>query len=102
MPAYVIADVSVSDPEQYKSYMALSPKAIAEAGGRFLVRGGRTETLEGDWTPGRLVVAEFADMDRARAFYDSALYRQARAERAGATHHFNMIVVEGVDAGAQA
>ena len=102
MPAYVIADVSVSDPEQYKSYMALSPNAVAEAGGRFLVRGGRNEVLEGDWKPGRLVMIEFPAYEQARAFYDSALYRQARDKRAGATHHFNMIVVEGVDAGAAA
>ena len=102
MPAYVIADVSVSDPEQYKSYMALSPRAVTEAGGRFLVRGGRNEALEGDWTPGRLVMIEFPTYEQARAFYDSPLYREARAKRAGATHHFNMVVVEGFDAGAGA
>lgn len=96
MPAYVIADVSVSDPEQYKAYAALSPGAVAAAGGRFLVRGGRSEPLEGGWTPSRLVVIEFPDYDTARSFYDSAPYREARAKRAGATERFDMIVVEGV------
>jgi uncharacterized protein (DUF1330 family) len=96
MPAYVIADVEVSDPEQYKQYMALSPGAVAAAGGRFIVRGGRFEKLEGDWQPKRLVVIEFADYDSARAFYDSEKYRQARDARAGATRQFNMVVVEGV------
>ena len=96
MAAYVIADVKVRDPEQYKQYQALSPGAIAAAGGEFLVRGGRSETLEGDWQPARMVVIRFATYEAARAFYDSALYLEARAKRAGATEHFNMIVVEGV------
>ena len=96
MAAYVIADVQVSDPEQYKQYQALSPGAITAAGGEFLVRGGRSETLEGDWRPARMVVARFPTYEAAKAFYDSALYVEARAKRAGATSHFNMIVVEGV------
>ncbi len=97
MPAYVIADVKVTDPEQYKQYMALSPGAIEAAGGRFLVRGGQHDVFEGDWQPNRLVMVEFADMAAARAFYDSAKYREARAKRAGATEFFNMVVVQGVD-----
>lgn len=99
MAAYVIADVQVSDPEQYKQYQMLSPGAIQAAGGEFLARGGATAVLEGDWQPGRVVVARFDTMDAARAFYDSALYQQARAKRAGATKMFNMIVVEGVAPG---
>jgi uncharacterized protein (DUF1330 family) len=90
----VIADVKVSDPEQYKQYMALSPGAIAAAGGEFVVRGGRHETLEGSWHPNRLVVLRFQSYDAARAFYDSEAYRAARARRAGATEYFNMVVVE--------
>jgi len=97
MPAYVIADVKVTDPEQYKQYMALSPGAIEAAGGRFLVRGGAHEVFEGDWRPTRMVMVEFPDMAAARAFYDSARYREARARRAGATEFFNMVVVQGVD-----
>jgi uncharacterized protein (DUF1330 family) len=97
MPAYVIVDVKITDPEQYKQYMALSPAAIEAAGGRFLVRGGPHEVLEGDWQPSRLVMAEFPDLASARAFYDSARYREARAKRAGATEFFNMVVVPGAD-----
>ncbi|HMN64097.1 MAG: DUF1330 domain-containing protein [Burkholderiaceae bacterium] len=97
MPAYVIADVKVTDPEQYKQYMALSPAAIEAAGGRFLVRGGQHEVFEGNWQPNRMVMVEFPDMAAARAFYDSARYREARAKRAGATEFFNMVVVQGVD-----
>jgi uncharacterized protein (DUF1330 family) len=96
MPAYVIADVEVSDPAKYEGYKALSPGAVAAAGGKFLARGGETAVLEGGWTPARLVVIEFASVAAARAFYDSELYLQARAQRAGATKRFNMVVVQGV------
>ena len=96
MTAYVIANVKVSDPERYKGYTALSPGAVAAAGGRFIVRGGAVEVLEGNWQPGRLVILEFETMAAARAFYDSALYRQAREARAGATESFDMVCVEGV------
>jgi uncharacterized protein (DUF1330 family) len=94
--AYVIADVDVSDPQQYEAYRALSPGAIAAAGGRFVVRGGRHETLEGHWVPGRVVVVEFPSYEAAKAFYDSPPYLVARAAREGATRRFNMIIVEGV------
>ncbi len=96
--AYIIADVKVSDPEQYKQYMALSPGAIAAAGGEFIVRGGRHETLEGQWQPNRMVVLRFPSYDAAKTFYDSERYRAARAKRAGATEYFNMVVVEGMPA----
>lgn len=96
MTAYVVADVKVKDPEQYKGYTLLSPGAIAAAGGKFVVRGGRTAVLEGTWTPSRVVIVQFDSFEAAQAFYDSALYREARAKRAGATEFFNMIVVEGI------
>jgi uncharacterized protein (DUF1330 family) len=97
MPAaYVIADVKVSNPEQYEQYRALSPGAIAAAGGEFIVRGGRHETMEGSWKPSRMVVVRFPSYEKARAFYDSELYRAARAKRAGATEYFNMVIVEGI------
>lgn len=95
MAAYVIADVLVSDPEQYKGYSALTPAAIKASGGEILVRGGATAILEGDWSPSRVVMVRFDTMDAAKAFYDSALYSEARAKRAGATEKFNMVVVEG-------
>jgi uncharacterized protein (DUF1330 family) len=96
MSAYVVANVKVSDPERYKDYAALSPEAVSAAGGEFIVRGGRSEVLEGDWQPSRVVILRFESLQAARAFYDSALYRQARAKRAGATEFFNMFVVEGI------
>ncbi|MEZ5660692.1 MAG: DUF1330 domain-containing protein [Burkholderiaceae bacterium] len=96
MAAYVITDVQVSDPDKYKDYAALSPGAVKAAGGEFLVRGGATEVLEGNFQPGRVVVARFESVQAARDFYNSVLYTEARAKRAGATSHFNMFVVEGV------
>jgi len=94
--AYVIADVKVSDPDQYRHYMALTPAAVAAAGGEFVVRGGRHAVLEGEWSPARVVVIRFQSFKAAQAFYDSALYLEARGKRAGATDHFNMIIVEGI------
>lgn len=96
MAAYLIADVKVSNPEQYRGYQALTPGAVAAGGGEFIVRGGESEVMEGAWVPNRVVVIRFPDMDAARAFYDSELYRAARAARAGATDVFNMILVQGV------
>ena len=94
--AYVIADVRVSDPDQYRHYTALTPAAVAAAGGEFVVRGGRTAVLEGKWSPSRVVVIRFESFEAAQAFYDSALYLEAPGKRAGATEFFNMIIVEGI------
>ncbi len=97
MPAaYVIVEMKISDPEQYKQYMAAAPASIAAAGGEYLVRGGRHESLEGDWQPARLAVLKFPSFEQAKAWYDGEQYRAARARRLGATEQFNMIVVEGV------
>ena len=97
MPAYVITDIKVTDPQKYEQYMALSPAAIAAAGGRFVVRGGQHEVFEGNWQPNRLVVVEFPSLAAARTFYDSTRYREAREKRAGATEFFNMVLVQGVE-----
>jgi uncharacterized protein (DUF1330 family) len=99
MPAgYVIVEMKVSDPERYKEYMAAAPATIAAAGGEYLVRGGRHESLEGDWQPARLAVQKFPSLEQARAWYDGEQYRAVRARRAGATEFFNMVVVEGYEA----
>ena len=95
MSAYIIASVNVTDPEKYKNYMALSPAAIDAAGGKFIVRGGNPEILEGDWSRPRVVIIEYPTREAAKAFYDSTLYVAARAEREGAAE-FSMIVVDGV------
>ena len=99
MPAaYIIVDMQISNMEQYQQYMAQAPAAVKAAGGEYLVRGGRFETLEGDWQPSRVALLKFPSYDAAKAFYDSEMYRAARAKRAGATEFFNLILVEGVAA----
>jgi uncharacterized protein (DUF1330 family) len=95
-PAYVIVDMKITDLETYKEYMAAAPAAVAAAGGEYLVRGGRHETLEGQWQPARVAMLRFASYEQAKAFHDGQLYRQARAKRVGTTEFFNMILVEGV------
>jgi uncharacterized protein (DUF1330 family) len=95
MPAYVIVETDIHDPEQYERYKQASPGAVAAAGGRFLVRGGEHCVLEGDWQPARLVLLEFEDLDAAKRFYDSPAYREARQLREGAAN-MKMVAVEGV------
>ncbi len=94
MAAYIVADVEITDPEQYAAYRALSSAAFEAHGVQPLARGGRTERLEGR-EPGRIVVLSFASMDAARAFYDSPEYRKAREARKDAAI-MNMLIVEGV------
>ena len=98
-PAYIIVEMHISDPEQYKQYMAAAPAAVKAAGGEYLVRGGRLETLEGDWQPHRLAMLRFPSFEAAKRFYDDpGDYARIRKLRAGATEYFNMILVEGVAA----
>ena len=96
--AYIIVDMQISDMAQYQQYMAVAPAAVAAAGGEYLVRGGRSETLEGQWQPSRIAMLRFPSFDAAKAFYDAEMYRAARAKRLGATEFFNMVLVEGVPA----
>jgi uncharacterized protein (DUF1330 family) len=95
MPAYVIVETDIHDPEQYERYKAASPAAVAGGGGRFVVRGGELAVLEGDWHPKRLVVLEFEDLDTARRWYESEDYQEAKKLREGAAN-LNMVAVEGV------
>ncbi len=96
MPAYIIVETDVTNPEQYEQYKAASPAAIAAGGGHFLVRGGELVTLEGDWYPPRLVVLEFADLSAARRWYESETYQSVKKLREGAAS-FRAVAVQGVD-----
>ena len=95
MTAYVIVDIEVTDPTRFEEYKKLAPATIAAYGGRYLARGGQTETLEGTWTPQRLVILEFDSVDRARAWLNSPEYGPARQMRHQAAQS-NMVVIEGV------
>ena len=94
MPAYVIAMMTVTNPEAYEGYRALAGPAVAKHGGRFLARGGRYEVLEGNFPGSRVVVVEFESFEKAKTFYDSPEYRAAREQRHGAAA-FNLLVVDG-------
>ena len=95
MPAYVIVETDIYDPEQYEQYKAASPGAVAAGGGRFVVRGGELAVLEGDWHPSRLVVLEFEDLEAAKEWYASDQYQEVMKLRAGAAR-LNMVAVQGV------
>jgi uncharacterized protein (DUF1330 family) len=94
MPAYIIVETDITDPEQYEQYKAASPAAVAAGGGRFVVRGGELAVLEGEWRPARIVMLEFPDLDAAKAFYESEQYQEAKKLREGAAR-LNMVAVEG-------
>lgn len=96
MKGYVIADVDVQDPDAYADYRKGVLATVEAYGGRFLVRGGEVEALEGDWAPGRIVVLEFESPERARAWYDSDEYRDLKALRRAASSG-KLLLVAGAD-----
>jgi uncharacterized protein (DUF1330 family) len=95
MTAYLIADIEVTDVQAYEEYRRRVPAIIAAHGGRYLVRGGAAETLEGTWLPNRTIVLEFPSMDALRAFWASPEYGPLRAIRERAARS-NLVAVEGV------
>jgi len=95
MTAYAVFDITVHDPVRYEEYKKLAPPAIAAYGGKYLVRGGQLDVLEGDWNPSRIVVLEFPTAEQAKAWIDSPEYREARALR-HATATTNAILIQGV------
>ena len=94
MKAYVIVDVRITDPEKYEAYKKLTPGSLVPFEGKFIVRGGDTETLEGSWKPGRIVILEFPSLNQARAWWSSEGYAPAKALRQSASVT-QMILVEG-------
>ena len=96
MAAYVIVEVEVTDPATYEEYKKLTPATIAAYDGRFIVRGGQYETLEGDWKPNRMVMLEFPSVERAKEWWNSPEYTEAKAIRHRAANT-KMIVLEGFE-----
>lgn len=96
MKAYIIADVKITDPVQYEEYKKLTPGSLKPFDGKFIVRGGATTTLEGDWQPGRIVMLEFPSLEKAKAWWSSETYAPAKAIRQAASET-RMIVVEGFE-----
>lgn len=95
MAAYVIVEVSITDPIEYEEYKKLTPATIAAYGGKFIVRGAMTESLEGNWQPERIVVLEFSSVERAKEWWNSDEYSKAKEIRRR-TATTKMLVVEGL------
>ena len=95
MAAYLVVDIEITNPTQFEEYKKLAPAAIAKYGGRYVIRGGAYEAVEGIWKPERLTIVEFDSMEKAKAFYHSPEYAVAIKARAGAAN-FNALVVQGI------
>ena len=101
MAAYVIVDVEVRDPEAYREYTQAVPATLEPFGGRFIVRGGAVETLEGEWRPQRVVVIEFPSVERAKAWHASPGYQAILPLRQRHARTNFLAVVEGVESAAR-
>ncbi|HEV2045312.1 MAG TPA: DUF1330 domain-containing protein [Chthoniobacterales bacterium] len=95
MSAYVIVEIEVVDPVGYEEYKKQAAETVHKHGGRYIVRGGKTEVLEGDWNPKRIVILEFKSMQRAKEWLNCEEYREPRKMR-HATAKTRMLLVEGV------
>jgi uncharacterized protein (DUF1330 family) len=95
MAVYAVVNVRVTDPARYEEYRDKAPATIAHYGGRYLVRGGTVEALEGEWDPERLVILEFGSMGRLREWYDSPEYAPLKRLR-GEAAATQFVVVEGL------
>ena len=95
MTAYVILDIDVHDPAGYEEYKNLAPAAVEHYGGKYIARGGKMETLEGDWSPSRLVILQFENSEQAKKWLNSDEYSKARAMR-HKTAKSQVVVIEWV------
>ncbi len=95
MAAYFIVDLAVTDREVFEEYRGKVGATLEKYGGKYLVRGGAFEKVEGDWTPTRLVILEFESMERAKEFYYSEEYKGIMAIRHRSANT-NVVLVEGL------
>jgi len=95
MAAYLIVNIDVTDPEKYAEYVKVVPATIAAYGGKYIVRGGAAEKLEGGWEPKRVVILEFESTERARQWWNSDEYRGPKVLRRRASAG-DIVLVEGV------
>lgn len=95
MAAYYIVEIDIHDPARFEEYRAKVPATIERYGGRYLVRGGEIETIEGEWRPKRIVVLEFPSVEQARRWYDSPEYRPLKELRRR-TARGHIVLVPGV------
>lgn len=95
MPAYVLAEIEITNPERYKEYTSQVPASITQYGGRFLVRGGSVEVLEGEWPQRRRVILEFPSLESAKKWWDSPEYQKPKALRR-AHSNGRLLLLEGI------
>jgi len=96
MTAFILARVEITDWDRYKEYVKETPGVVEKYGGRFIARGGKVETLEGNEEKGRVVLIEFSTFEKAKEFYCSPEYQEAKKLRTGAASgHF--LVIDGID-----
>lgn len=95
MSAYFIVDIDVHNPAGMREYLEQVPGTLTKYGGRYVVRGGKFEVVEGDWQPTRVVMLEFPNIEQAKRWYDGAEYKDMKAARLRAATA-NIILVEGV------
>ena len=95
MAAYFIVEIDIHDPAGFEEYRKQVSATIERYGGRYLVRGGRHETIEGEWRPKRIVLLEFPSMEQAKRWYESDEYRPLKALRLR-TARGHIVLVEGV------
>jgi uncharacterized protein (DUF1330 family) len=95
MAAYIVVDIDIHNAPGLEEYRRLVPDTVAKYGGRFVVRGGAFQVLEGGWQPKRLVLLEFPSTEQAKRWYDSEEYRPLKAMRLKASTA-NLVLVDGV------
>ena len=95
MTAYVIVDINVTDPDAYEEYKKHAAPTVELYGGKYIARGGRTETLEGNWSPTRLVILQFDSIKQAKTWLNSPEYSEIKRVRHQAATS-NMVVIQGL------
>jgi uncharacterized protein (DUF1330 family) len=94
MPAFVVVQIEIHDPETYAEYIKVAPPSIAKYDGTYVLRGGKVKTLEGSWSPSRFVILEFPSAERAQEWWDSPEYAGPKRMRQSCAHT-EMILVDG-------
>ncbi len=93
MPVFMVSNVEVHDPDQFRKYQRPGRAAVFKYGGKFLAEGATPETIEGDWAPKRMAIVEFENVEAARRFYNSSEYQAARKLRLQAAN-FRIVLVD--------
>ena len=96
MPAYVLAMVEILQPERYPEYAPMAARAVEAFGGRYIARGGKVEALEGEWSSKRIALIEFENTEKAKAWWSSEQYREAKALRQ-AIARTTLLVLDGLE-----